>query len=145
MEPLQIRVYLEDTDAGGIVYHASYLKFMERARTEYLRSVGLEQVRTFKLDVSFVVYAMQLEFRRPAELDTLLEVTCTVNSAKGARVEFTQEVRDAHTQVVYCRASVSVVCITLTSKKPRRLPENVLSAFGFGPAGASAATNEPQR
>ena len=130
MEPLQIRVYLEDTDAGGIVYHASYLKFMERARTEYLRSVGLEDVRTFKLDVSFVVHAMQLEFRRPAELDALLEVTCMLDAAKGARVEFTQEVRDACTKDVFCRAQVSVVCISLATKKPRRLPENVLRAFG---------------
>lgn len=129
MTSLRLRVYLEDTDAGGIVYHASYLKFMERARTEFLREAGLEQVRTFQLDVSFVVHSMQLKFERPALLDALLDVTCTLAEAKGARVDFLQEVRDANTQLVYCRAEVCVVCIALSTKRPRRLPDNVVRAL----------------
>jgi acyl-CoA thioesterase FadM len=75
------------------------------------------------------VYSMQLEFKRPAELDALLDVSCSVHTLKGARVEFTQEVRDALTQLLYCRATVCVVCISLATKKPRRLPDDVARAL----------------
>ena len=128
MQPLQVRVYLEDTDAGGIVYHASYLRFFERMRTEFLRHVGLQQSRTFELDVSFVVHTMTLEFQRPALLDAELEVTCDILEAKGARLLFHQVVRDVHEHTVHCTARVSVACIALSTKRPRRLPAEVTSA-----------------
>ena len=130
MTPLRIRVYLEDTDAGGIVYHASYLRFLERTRTEYLRSVGLEQSRTFALDVSFVVHSMNLDFHKPALLDAELEVTCALVEAKGARLVFHQIVRDVTSGVNYVSAGVTVACIALSTKKPRRLPVEVISAIG---------------
>lgn len=129
MQPLRVRVYLEDTDAGGIVYHASYLRFLERMRTEYLRHAGLEQSRTFELDVSFVVSSMNLEFQRPAMLDAELEVTCELAEARGARLLFNQVVRDAHSQAVHCVAKVTVACIALSTKRPRRLPPEVLAAI----------------
>jgi tol-pal system-associated acyl-CoA thioesterase len=121
-------VYLEDTDAGGIVYHASYLRFLERMRTEYLRHVGLEQSRTFQLDVSFVVHTMNLEFQRPALLDAELEVTCELVEARGARLMFHQTVRDAHDQTIHCSAHVSIACISVSTKRPRRIPPEVVSA-----------------
>jgi acyl-CoA thioester hydrolase len=130
MQPLRIRVYLEDTDAGGIVYHASYLRFFERMRTEFLRHVGLEQSRTFELDVSFVVHTMTLEFQRPAMLDAELEVTCDILEARGARLLFHQVVRDVRDQTVHCTARVSVACIALSTKRPRRLPAEVTSKVG---------------
>lgn len=129
MITIPIRVYLEDTDAGGIVYHASYLRFMERARTEALRGAGLEQSRTFKDDLSFVVHRMDLEFRSPAHLDDQLEVTCAFAQGKGASVHFEQEVRGAATGHVHCRARVTVVCIALTSKRPRRIPAQILESL----------------
>lgn len=129
MTPLRVRVYLEDTDAGGIVYHASYLRFLERTRTEYLRSVGLEQSSTFALDVSFVVHSMTLDFHKPATLDAELDVTCDLVEAKGARIVFHQVVRDARTAQHCVSARVTVACIALSSKRPRRLPAEVLSAI----------------
>lgn len=136
MSPFRVRVYLEDTDAGGIVYHASYLRFMERMRTEYLRTHGLEQSRTFELDVSFVVHTMTLEFHRPALLDAELDITCELVEAKGARLKFTQQVRDAATGLAHCTAQVSVACIALRTRGPRRIPPELLqrlSADGHGP------------
>lgn len=129
MAPLRVRVYLEDTDAGGIVYHASYLRFLERARTEYLRSVGLEQSRTFTLDVAFVVHTMTLEFHRPAHLDAELDVSCDLVETKGARLMFHQRVSDAQSSAAYLSAQVSVACIALSTKRPRRVPPEVLAAL----------------
>lgn len=129
MTPLRVRVYLEDTDAGGIVYHASYLRFLERTRTEYLRGVGLEQSSTFALDVSFVVHSMTLDFHKPAGLDAELDVTCDLLEAKGARLVFHQLVRDASSALVHVSARVTVACISLGSKRPRRLPPEVLAAM----------------
>lgn len=129
MTPLRVRVYLEDTDAGGIVYHASYLRFLERARTEYLRRSGLEQSRTFTLDVAFVVHTMALEFQRPAHLDAELDISCDLLEAKGARLVFHQRVSDAQSASVYLSAQVSVACIALSTKRPRRVPVEVLTAL----------------
>jgi len=120
---------LEDTDAGGIVYHASYLRFMERARTETLRAAGLEQSQTFEQDLSFVVHRMELEFLRAAHLDDELEVTCVLQQSKGARVVFQQEVRATTLGDVHCRAVVSVACIALSSKRPRRVPPEIVAAL----------------
>lgn len=140
MTPLRVRVYLEDTDAGGIVYHASYLRFLERMRTEYLRHVGLEQSRSFELDVSFVVHTMNLEFQRPALLDAELEVTCSLLEARGARLMFHQIVRDARDHTVHCSANVSVACISLSTKRPRRIPPQVLTAVaGLAPLAPTKA------
>lgn len=134
MTPLRVRVYLEDTDAGGIVYHASYLRFLERGRTEYLRNAGLEQSRTFALDVSFVVHSMTLDFHKPALLDTELEVTCELLEAKGARLLFHQVVRDGGGEQNYVSARVTVACIALSTKRPRRIPAEVLAAIGVAGA-----------
>lgn len=126
---LRIRVYLEDTDAGGIVYHAAYLRFMERARTETLRRARVEQSQTFKSDLSFVVHRMELEFPRPAHLDDEIEVSCALQYSKGARVVFTQEVRSVVAQTLHCTALVTVACIALGSKRPRRVPSDILAAL----------------
>jgi acyl-CoA thioester hydrolase len=116
-----VRVYYEDTDAGGVVYHASYLCYLERARTEWLRAQGYSQAR-LKLEESlvFTVVAMTLDFLRPARLDDLLNVRSRVRLAGGASVEFEQEIfRDA--QRILC-ATVRVACLDADSFRPRRLP-----------------------
>ena len=123
-------MYLEDTDAGGIVYHASYLRFLERARTEYLRNVGLEQSRTFALNVSFVVHSITLEFHRPAHLNAALHITCELLEAKSARLLFHQVVRNANSERNYVSERVTVACVALSSKRPRRVPTEVLTAIG---------------
>ena len=79
---IQSRVYYEDTDAGGIVYHANYLKFMERARTEWVRSLGLHQNNLLEQSIGFVVIDMSIGFKLSAKLDDLLLVTCKVKQLK---------------------------------------------------------------
>jgi 4-hydroxybenzoyl-CoA thioesterase len=126
---LLFRIYLEDTDAGGVVYHASYLRFMERARTEMLRSTGLEQSQTFKSDVSFVVHSMNLRFHAPALLDAQVLTTCELAKVSGASLVFRQQVRCPDTGTVYVSAEVTVACIQLTTRRPRRIPEALLNAL----------------
>jgi tol-pal system-associated acyl-CoA thioesterase len=125
-----VRVYLEDTDAGGIAYHASYLRFMERARTEWLRAMGLQQSETFAQDVSFVVHSMTLRFLRPARLDEELEVDCRVLRARAASLQFEQHVRLQGEGEACCRAEVTVACISLTSGRARRIPPEILARVG---------------
>lgn len=122
---IKARIYLEDTDAGGIVYHANYLKFMERARTEFLRNVGLEQSGTYRQDIAFVVHSMSVEFVRPARLDDVIVADCEVLSIGGARLEFRQRVCNEAVDVEYCRAVVTVACISYQSQRPRRIPASM--------------------
>jgi len=123
---LRVRIYLEDTDAGGIVYHASYLRFMERARTELLRSVGLEQSQGFSQNASFVVHSMNVRFHSPARLDDELLVTCVVREAKGASVIFDQEVRAHATGECHASVEVRVAYIERDNHRPKRIPRELI-------------------
>lgn len=122
---IQVRVYLEDTDAGGVVYHGSYLRFMERCRTEWLRALALEQSATFQQNVSFVVHSMSLKFQRPALLDDLLNVSCSLQRLSAASLEFEQEVRRTQDDALLCTALVRIACLDLVSRRARRLPEGL--------------------
>jgi 4-hydroxybenzoyl-CoA thioesterase len=133
------RIYLEDTDAGGIVYHTSYLRFMERARTEALRSAGFCQSDTFKDDLSFVLHSMNIRFATPALLDDEVEVSCALRESKGASLSFVQEVRSTSDTQLHCSAEVVVACISLSSKRPRRIPRELLDRLE-----AAAGTAAPQ-
>ncbi len=120
----QSRVYWEDTDAGGIVYYANYLRFLERARSEWLRQRGVSQ-RALAVDpgVVFSVTALELQYRRPARLDDLLAVSCEPGAAAGARLEFRQRVwRDGEAGELLLEACVHIACLDALSLKPRRLP-----------------------
>jgi len=123
---LSFRIYLEDTDAGGVVYHASYLRLMERARTEFLRAAGMEQSATFAQDVSFVVHEMNIRFSTPARLDDTVRVTCRVTQTRGASFSLEQDIDSDRGRTLHCRATVSVACIRLSDHKPRRLPRELL-------------------
>jgi len=119
-----VRVYYEDTDTGGVVYYANYLKFFERARTEWLRSFGLNQDKlALEQGLIFVVRRAVLDFVRPARLDDMLEVT--VEPVKRARVymDLAQEVR-RDTQVL-ARAEVRVACLSLRGFKPVEMPQSL--------------------
>jgi len=129
---LDVRVYLEDTDAGGIVYHASYLRFMERARTEWLRGLGLDQTRTFADDLSFVVHSMQLRFLQPAKLDQRLVVTCDIRAVRAASIVAEQRVVVESTGEPCCTASVTIACISLATHRVRRLPAELRSRLADG-------------
>ncbi len=117
-----VRVYYEDTDSGGVVYYANYLKFFERARTEWLRSFGLNQDKLAQEeDLIFVVRRATLEFVRPARLDDMLEVT--VEPLKIARVyiDLAQEARCATQDLA--RAELRVACLNRQNFKPVAIPQ----------------------
>ena len=131
------RVYYEDTDAGGVVYHANYLKFMERARTEWLRGLGYAQSQLVGEDLLLVVHSCQTRFVAPARLDDELVVTCEVAQIKRASLLFHQQVRLAADDRLLCEGQFVVASVRAESFKPRALPE-ALRAASAG-AGLSAA------
>jgi acyl-CoA thioester hydrolase len=119
------RVYWEDTDAGGVVYYANYLRFLERARTEWLRARGFNQ-SALALDpgVLFPVSNVELRYRRPARLDDELAVSCVVAPESPTKLAFKQQIwRDSPAGELLLIGTVHVVCVDATTFKPRRLPE----------------------
>ena len=121
-----IRIYYEDTDFSGNVYHAAYLKFMERARTEFLRERGVHHSELLETGLVFAVRDLQISYDRPAHIDDLLEVATKVETVKGARMILSQTVSRDNT--VLTRASVTIVAISLEGK-PLRLPANLVQAM----------------
>jgi acyl-CoA thioester hydrolase len=119
---LPIRVYFQDTDAGGVVYHANYLNFMERARTEWLRTQGYSNAGLMKEFGSvFVVRSLKLDYLKPALLDDLLEVTAQINEVGRSRISLAQTVRRG--EEVLTEAEVHLVCVSLESFRPVSVPE----------------------
>ena len=117
-----IRVYFQDTDAGGVVYHASYLNFMERARTEWLRTFGYSNAGLMKqLGVVFVVRTLKLDYLKPAQLDDMLTVTVQIKDAGRTRVTLLQSVWRG--EEVLSNAEVHLVCVTAGVFKPVSVPE----------------------
>ena len=125
-----VRVYYEDTDAAGVVYYANYLKFMERARTEWLRALGFEQTTLMHdHNVVFVVRSLAIEFLRPALFNDELEVTVALRGARGSLIEIAQTIRrGAHTLVT---AEVKVACVNTQSFKPVRIPQSILEKIAM--------------
>lgn len=119
-----VRVYWEDTDAGGVVYYASYLKFLERARTEWLRALGVDQVRMMRDErLQFVVVEANVRYHRPARFDDELLVTVTLDSLRGASVVMGQEIRRGGAAgELLVTATVRAACLDAVSLKPRPLP-----------------------
>jgi len=123
---LPIRVYIEDTDAGGIVFHAKYLHYMERARTEWVRSHGVGLRAGLNDNISYVVQKMNLHYRAPARLDDQLLVKVEVTGFSRVWMGFNEKVLKADTRELLCEADVRVACVALDSGKPRRLPEDMM-------------------
>jgi len=115
-----LRVYIEDTDAGGIVYYVNYLKFMERARTEFMRALGFGKDYIFNSDRMFVVRDSAVSYLAPARLDDQLSATARVARLRGAGMEFHQQVRRG--EEVLARGDLTIACVDRASLKPRRLP-----------------------
>ncbi|GLP97970.1 tol-pal system-associated acyl-CoA thioesterase [Paraferrimonas sedimenticola] len=123
-----IRVYYEDTDAGGVVYHSNYLNFFERARTEWLADMGVEQTALLQQDIAFVVRSAKLDFLIPARFEQKLVVESVVSKLGKASVTFTQELKDSQ-GTVYCRGEIKVGCVRLSALKPCAIPTNIYSEF----------------
>lgn len=124
-----VRVYYEDTDAGGIVYYANYLRFAERARTEYIRTLGCSQSENLEEDkCGFTVRKCEIEYLRPAVLDDELVVTCEMHGVKGATAIMHQEVLRG--DEVLAVVDVKVAYVNLIKKRPTRIPEDLLNKIG---------------
>lgn len=122
-----VRVYYEDTDAGGVVYHANYLRFAERGRTEMLRGVGIDQLELMQREgLAFIVRRCAVDFLKPARLDDALEVHTRVLSAKGARVEAEQVVKRQGDDIA--RLSLEIACVDRQGR-PQRLPQRLSAAI----------------
>jgi acyl-CoA thioester hydrolase len=123
---LAVRVYWEDTDAAGIVFYANYLKFFERARTEWLRSLGFdqEQLRA-EAGIAFVVAATAVRYRLPARLDDMLDITVRVVHLGQASLEVTQEAWRGSD--LLAEGTIRVGCVELGTFRPQRVPDDILS------------------
>jgi acyl-CoA thioester hydrolase len=121
-----VRVYWEDTDAGGVVYHAGYLRFMERARSEWMRALGVDQF-AFKqaTGLAFMVRDMQIDFLRPALLDDELSVTVVVKERRAASILFTQAIMKVDGGCLV-RASVRVACVDVRHMRPAPIPTGLI-------------------
>lgn len=124
------RVYYEDTDSGGVVYYANYLKFMERARTEFLRALGFEQDVLARDDgVIFAVRSVSVDYLQPARFNDLLQVTANITNIGGASLVFEQTIfrdREAHSKPL-CTATVKVVCLDARTLRPKPIPERIIA------------------
>ncbi len=120
----QVRVYYEDTDGGGVVYHSNYLNFMERARTEWLRHLGFEQTYLRdELNIIFVVHSMQIAFKKPAKFNDLLTITSQLAKIGRGSFEFLQKI--TINQQTLVEAQVKVACVDAISFKPVGIPEQI--------------------
>ena len=123
-----IRVYYEDTDAGGIVYYANYLKFFERARTEWLRKIGINQEIFLQQKLGFVVRKVEMDNIASAKLDDLLKVSSSIVTLKRASLVFQQQITNQAMRVL-CTATIRIACVDFSQNKPCAIPELILGAF----------------
>jgi acyl-CoA thioester hydrolase len=127
------RVYWEDTDGGGIVYYANYLRFLERARTEWLRSLGYsQQVLAQEPGIVFAVANLTVEYRRPARLDDELIITCEPHGERAAAMRFVQRIyrRGSNAdEMLLVEANVRVVCVDARTLRPKRLPDFLIEVL----------------
>jgi len=126
---LPVRVYLEDTDAQGVVYNASYFRFMERARTEWLRAQGIDHDELRETHgVVLVLAAIEARFLAPARLSDVLHVRAAVAEARGARIKFAQDIRRGEPRgEVVCEGIAEVACMDASKGRPRRFPPTLVS------------------
>lgn len=124
---LPVRVYYQDTDAGGVVYHSTYLNFMERARYEWLRQMGFGARELAARQVMFVIRSLQAEYLKPARLDDLLEVTVAVAETGRSRVGLEQRILRDHALLL--RAQVEAVCVHGETFRPMSVPADIRHKF----------------
>lgn len=130
--PLQfewpVRVYYEDTDAGGVVFYANYLKFMERARTEWLRQMGVEQDGLLAEQIAFMVRSAHIDYLSPARFNEQLVIISEIEQMRGASIVFAQRIFRPNGQVA-CAGKVKVACVNLGSGTPQAIPDFVRGAL----------------
>jgi|SRR5271167_1839497 len=120
----RVRIYWEDTDAGGVVYYANYLKFMERCRTEWLRALGVDQLRLrAERELQFAVVSVAVSFLRPALLNDEVIVTAELVRLSGATISFKQAIWRGEAQLI--EATTRVACLDSGTLKPRAIPKDL--------------------
>ena len=122
------RVYYEDTDAGGVVYHARYLAFYERARTEMLRQLDINQQKLLQEGIAFVVKKMDISYDFPARLDDMLTISTQVEQIRKASIIFKQTILNQNKQII-SNADVVIACVNMTKMKPCALPKLLVLEF----------------
>ena len=123
----QVRVYYEDTDAGGVVFYANYLRFMERARTEWLRSVAFDHEQLINdHGLIFAVKNVTIDYKKPGRLDDLLTVTSSLLKHRGASITFQQFIKNENDELL-TQAEVKVACINANTMKASPMPEALLT------------------
>lgn len=128
-----VRVYYEDTDSGGVVYHANYLKFMERARTEFMRQCGCNYQQAQEQNFAFVVRSAQIEFLKSARHDDLLHVVTSITKLGKASVIFEQIVQSAEdSSLVFCTGNIKIACVNTATKLPCAIPDFLLAEIKRG-------------
>jgi acyl-CoA thioester hydrolase len=137
-----VRVYWEDTDASGVAYHASYLRWFERGRTEWLRALGGGQQQWLEAeDLAFTVSELAIRYRRPARLDDLLEVHTRVAGRGRASLRFRQTLMASTGSALLAEAEVRAACVSRRTFRPRALPALLLSVTIGADAAAARASN----
>ena len=127
MSKHRFRVYYEDSDAGGVVFYANYLKFIERGRTEYLRDLGFGQGSLAKeKNIVFVVKSLSADYLSPAYLDDMIEVQTIIKSNKNASLVFTQKILSLEKNTVLFNAEVKVVSVLKNNLKPCAVPQEIM-------------------
>jgi acyl-CoA thioester hydrolase len=127
MSKLGVRVYYEDTDSGGVVYYANYLKYIERGRTEFLRELGFNQDQLIAQDnILFIVRSIEANYLSPAFLDDLIEVYTEIKSVSHASLTFAQKIVNIEKNTVLFNAEVKVVSVLKNNFKPCALPQVIL-------------------
>jgi len=127
-----VRVYYEDTDSGGVVYYANYLKYMERARTEFLRARGFEQDQLIeKQNIIFAVRSVQCDYKSPARFNDELIVTAEIIELKKASMLFEQKiVRSQQPNQILCQGKIRIACLHADTFKPRAIPNSIMEVAG---------------
>ncbi|AHK78310.1 4-hydroxybenzoyl-CoA thioesterase [Ectothiorhodospira haloalkaliphila] len=131
-----VRVYYEDTDAGGVVFYANYLKYMERSRTEWLRHLGFEQERLMREQgVIFAVRSARVDYLRPAALDDALTITARVADQRRASLHIHHEVwrgMESEAPELLCRGEVKIACLDARQFTPRPIPDTIAAIMNAG-------------
>lgn len=124
------RVYWEDTDGGGVVYYANYLKYLERARTEWLRAAGFSQTALASdPGIVFAVTNVEVSYRRPARLDDELLITCEPQERRAASLSFAQRIHRRDPGELLASAQVRIACVDARTFRPQRLPQSLIDVL----------------
>ena len=122
---LPVRIYYEDTDAGGVVYYANYLKFFERGRTESLREINVNQSELLQSNIAFVVKKVEMDCVKSARFDDLITIKTRVKSHRKASMIFEQEIVHSNGDLL-CKSTTLIACVNLEKMKPTAIPVNII-------------------